>query len=59
MMPGNSGGPALDREGRAIGLATFGTGFQQRIGGIVAMSAARPVAQGPWCPTDCDCANCA
>ncbi len=50
MMPGNSGGPALDREGRAIGLATFGTGFQSRIGGIVAMHAARPVAQGALVP---------
>ncbi len=50
MMPGNSGGPALDREGRAIGLATFGTGFQMRIGGIVAMQAARPVAQGALVP---------
>jgi hypothetical protein len=41
MLPGNSGGPVLDRSGRVVGLATFGTGMFLRIGGIVAINAIR------------------
>ncbi|MBI4277674.1 MAG: trypsin-like peptidase domain-containing protein [Armatimonadetes bacterium] len=44
MAPGNSGGPAIDRQGRVIGLATFGIGFQQRIGGIVPINLVQDVA---------------
>ncbi|MBI4608517.1 MAG: trypsin-like peptidase domain-containing protein [Candidatus Rokubacteria bacterium] len=35
IVPGNSGGPAIDQQGRVIGLATFVTGPFYRIGGIV------------------------
>ncbi|MBI2202229.1 MAG: serine protease [Armatimonadetes bacterium] len=44
MAPGNSGGPAIDRQGRVIGLATFGTGYFRRIGGIVSHNSYIPVA---------------
>ncbi|MDQ7840510.1 MAG: trypsin-like peptidase domain-containing protein [bacterium] len=41
MLPGNSGGPVLDRSGRVVGLATFGTGMFLRIGGIVPIKSIR------------------
>jgi len=45
MLPGNSGGPVVDREGRVVGLATFGTGQFFKIGGVVAINSVRRMAE--------------
>lgn len=44
IIPGNSGGPVIDRQGRVVGLAAFGVGQYFRIGGVVAINAVRPMA---------------
>ncbi len=43
MLPGNSG-PVVDREGRVVGLATFGTGQLLKISGVVAINSIRRMA---------------
>lgn len=45
MLPGNSGGPVVDRDGRVVGLATFGTGQFFKIGGAVAINSIRRMAE--------------
>lgn len=50
MLPGNSGGPAMDRAGRVIGLATFGTGPGLRIGGLVAANSIKAMAAAATTP---------
>jgi|GEM_PF-858313 len=44
MVPGNSGGPVIDRQGRLVGLATFGVGPYERIGGIVSINSLKTLA---------------
>ncbi|MDQ7851314.1 MAG: trypsin-like peptidase domain-containing protein, partial [Armatimonadota bacterium] len=44
MLPGNSGGPVVDRQGKVVGLAAFGTGQFFKIGGVVAINGVRPMA---------------
>lgn len=50
MLPGNSGGPVLDRGGRVVGLATFGTGMFLRIGGIVPTKSIRGMVDAAPAP---------
>ncbi len=50
MLPGNSGGPVVDREGRVVGLATFGTGQFFKIGGVVAINSVRRMADAALTP---------
>ncbi len=50
MMPGNSGGPVVDRQGRVVGLAAFGAGQFFKIGGVVAINAVRPMAASALAP---------
>ncbi len=48
LVPGNSGGPVVDRLGRVLGLATFVTGPSAkfiRIGGVTAINGIREVAK--------------
>ncbi|MDQ7843174.1 MAG: S1C family serine protease [Armatimonadota bacterium] len=50
MMPGNSGGPAVDRQGRAVGLVAFGTGQYLKIGGVIAINEVRAMAAAALSP---------
>lgn len=45
IIPGNSGGPVVDRQGRVVGLAAFGVGQHFRIGGVVAINTVRSMAE--------------
>lgn len=45
MIPGNSGGPAIDLQGRVLGLATFGAGRSLRFGGITLTESFRSLAE--------------
>lgn len=47
---GNSGGPVVDRQGRAVGLATFGTADFYRIGGVTAINSVRAIADAGLTP---------
>ncbi len=48
---GNSGGPVVDRQGRAVGLATFGTADFYRIGGVTAINSVRAMADAGLTPS--------
>jgi S1-C subfamily serine protease len=48
--PGNSGGPLLDRNGTAIGIATMGYGGLQGLNFAVAIEHARPLIDGRPAP---------
>jgi hypothetical protein len=53
LVPGNSGGPVVDRLGRVLGLATFVTGPSAkfiRIGGVTAINGIREVAKSALSP---------
>jgi len=50
MMPGNSGGPVIDRQGKVVGLVAFGTGQFFKIGGVVAINEVRPLAASALTP---------
>ncbi len=50
MLPGNSGGPVMERGGKVVGLATFGTGPGLRIGGIVAINGIRAMVTAATTP---------
>jgi len=50
MLPGNSGGPVVDRQGKVVGLAAFGTGQFFKIGGVVAINSVRPMATSALTP---------